>query len=123
MPVEERRPSAGQELVKWLKPGGCVLVLVLTALAMVVLLTAGRDPIPGYAPPHDSQYYAQHLSELKTELETNVFPQLTGVAGCEVAGGRLTVTLTGGDYAVARAALLHYYDKALFNFVIQDSGG
>lgn len=123
MLMEERRPSAGEEMVKWLKPGGCVLVLVLTALALLVLFSAGRNPIPGYTPPHDSDYYALHPEELKTELETHVFPQLSGVSGCEISDGRLVVTLTGEDYAVARSALLHYYDKTLFEFVVPTSGG
>jgi hypothetical protein len=114
--------SPGQEIVKWLKPAGCALVLLLTALAMFLLFTVGKDPVKDYVPPQTSEYYSAHPEELKSELEQNVFPALSGVQDCVVTdGGKLRITLTGDDYAVARSAILRYYDQALFEFVVPDN--
>lgn len=113
--------NPGQEIVKWLKPAGCALVLFITALAMILLFTAGRDPVKGYIPPQTSEYYSAHPEELKSELEQNVFPALSGVQDCEVTdGGKLRITLIGDDYAVARSAILRYYDKELFEFTVDN---
>lgn len=115
---EEKRPeNPGAQIVRWLKPGGCILVLLLTAIAMLYLFTSGRDPIKGYSPPQSSEYYAQHPEELARELTDNVLPLLSGAESAEVSGGRVAVTLTGEDYAVARAAILRYYDQSLFEFI------
>ncbi len=115
----EEKQSAGQEMAKWLKPGGCILVLLLTVLAMVMLFTAGKDPIKGYEPPQSPEYYAQNPEALLDELEANVFPQLTGIGERGVTeDGRVRITLTGADYAVTRSAILHYYDLSLFEFVL-----
>lgn len=116
-PERESAPHPGFEIAKSLKLGGCVAVLLLTVVAMALLMTAGRDPLRGYVPPESGEYYAQHLPELKAELEENVFPLLEGVEGCEIAGDRLAVTLTGADYAVPRAAILSAFDAELFEFV------
>ncbi|MEG2007616.1 MAG: hypothetical protein RR055_02205 [Oscillospiraceae bacterium] len=115
---EKKIENPGAQIVRWLKPGGCILVLVLTAVAMFLMFTSGSNPIKGYEPPQSSEYYARHLDELQTELETNVFPKLSGIGACEVRDGRLAVTLTGADYAVPRSAILQYYDRALFEFII-----
>lgn len=110
--------SPGQEIVKWLKPAGCALVLIVTALVMLVLFSSGRNPVAGYSPPQTSEHYATHPEELKTELEQHLFPALSGVEDCRVTeAGKLRITLTGRDYAVARSAVLRYYDKGLFEFV------
>jgi hypothetical protein len=115
---EEKRPeNPGAQMVRWLKPGGCILVLVLTVIAMVYLFTSGRDPIPGYTPPQSNAYYAQHPDELARELSENVLPRLSGAAGAQVSGDKVVVELTGEDYAVARAAILRYYDASLFEFI------
>jgi hypothetical protein len=110
--------NPGQEIVKWLKPAGCALVLLITALVMILLFTSGKDPVRGYAAPRTSEYYAGHPEELRAELEQNVFPALEGVESCEVTEeGKLRITLVGEDYAVARSAILRYYDSILFEFV------
>lgn len=115
---EEKRPeNPGVQMVRWLKPGGCILVLALTVIAMLYLFTSGRDPVPGYAPPQSSEYYAAHLDELAQELTANVLPHLSGAVSAEVSGDTVAVTLTGADYAVARAAILRYYDQSLFTFI------
>ena len=112
--------DAGRDFVKWLKPGGCVLFLVVAILVTAVCLTSGRDPIPGYEAPKASEYYAQSadtLSELKNELEQNVFPRVAGVTGSSVEDGHLTVHIDDSSFAVTRAAILRYYSQELFEFI------
>lgn len=109
--------SSGEQFVKWLRPAGCVLFLAVAVLVTVVCLTAGKDPIPGYEPPRDTAYYAQHLDELQAELEANVFPHLEGVVGCGAAGDTLEVRLAEQTFAKTRSAILQYYDLSLFTFI------
>ncbi len=110
----------GFQIAGTLKIGGCILVLAITVAALAIMLTSGRNPIKGYEPPESSEYYAMHIEELESELAENVFPLLDNVEAWEVENGRITVTLTGGDYAVSRAALLRYYDAELFNFILPE---
>lgn len=111
------RMTAGQEAVKFLKPFGCVLVLLLTAIFFFICFSSCSDPIKGYTPPHDSDYYAEHIDELQTELVGNVFPLLDGSFTCEISDdGTLAVTISGGSYVELRAAILRYYDAELFTF-------
>lgn len=60
-------------------------VLLLSVLMVVFCLTRGANPVPGYTPPHDSEYYAQHLDELAQELNENVLPVLDETAHAEAA--------------------------------------
>ena len=113
---EKNRESAGQEFVRWLRPGGCVLFLLVGVLMLVVCFGSGKAPISGYAPPQTSAYYAAHLDELQTELETNVFPVIGGVEESRVDGDKLAVTLDSASSVATRAAILRYYDESLFEF-------
>ena len=72
--------------------------------------------MPGYTPPHDSDYYAQHLDELAQELNANVLPVLDGTAHAEVRDGTVTVTASEKEYVPVRGAVLKFYDAALFTF-------
>ena len=111
--------TAGEDFVKWLRPAGCALFLGILILVLIICFSSGRDPIPGYAPPHDTAYYAQSaetMEELKAELEENVFPQLEGVLQCEARGGVLEIQINSEHFAVTRAAILRYYDSSLFEF-------
>lgn len=110
------RESTGQEFVRWLRPGGAILVLLLSIAVLVLCFTAGRDPIPGYKAPEDTSYYAQHLDVLQQELETSVFPNVEGIVDCYPENGRLTVVIESSHYAVTRSALLYYFDESLFTF-------
>ena len=40
-------------------------------LMLIICFTSGRDPIPDYAAPMDTAYYAANLGELEEELENN----------------------------------------------------
>lgn len=117
MKQNEREINPGKEWAQRLKPGGCILVLVLTVLCMAQMFTSGPKKIDGYAPPETDAYYAQHLTELQTELETNVFPELDGIEGSEVAEGVLKIHIDRDHFISSRAAILQYYGQTLFEFV------
>lgn len=111
--------SAGEEFVKWLRPGGCALLIIIFVLVLIVCFSSGNDPLPGYESPHDTAYYAQNdasLTELGEELEENVFPQLEGEETWFIENGRVVVVFEDGQFAVSRAAILRYFDDGLFDF-------
>lgn len=110
------RPTSGQEFVKWIGPAGIILFLGLLVFFFLFAFSGGDGAIDGYAPPQDSEYYALHLDELKTELEDNLLPLLKRSADISVTGDTLTVAAVDADYAAVRRSILHYYDKGLFIF-------
>ena len=117
---EEKKPmQSGQWLWKNLKPFGCILCLGIMVLTVWICLTAGRDPIPGYEAPKDSQYYSQNIEELALELEENVFPHLEGVVSCTPDGEKLVIVIDEADFAASRSAILQYFDAELFEFVME----
>ena len=105
--------TAGQQFVKWIKPAGCGIFLVVFVLFLVMCFTA-KAPVEGYTIPHDSQYYAAHLDELKTELETNLFPKLDGIEDCYISGDRLTIIIDSASFEESSGAITHYYGENLF---------
>ena len=64
--------------------------------------------------PHDSQYYAQHLDELKAELETNLFPRLEGIEDCYIFGDKLKIIISDAGFEKSSKAITHYYGENLF---------
>lgn len=111
--------SAGQEFIKKIKPIGCIFFILLMVLFLIMCFTSAPKSIPGYEPLHNSEYYSQNdttLAELKTELQTNVFPQLEGNESCTISNGKLTLALEDDHYTASRATILIYYDKNLFEF-------
>ena len=116
---EKKSEQSGQWLWKNLKPFGCILCLVIMVLTVTICLTAGKDPIPGYESPMDTEYYSQNLEEFAAELEGNVFPQLEGIIGWEKGEAKLIITIAEDNFAASRSALLRYFDAQLFEFVMQ----
>ncbi|MBR2717546.1 MAG: hypothetical protein IKD79_07430 [Oscillospiraceae bacterium] len=117
MPEGGAHETAGQQFVKRIRPAGCALFLALAVLVTVICFTSGRDPIPGYEAPRDTEYYAAHLQELAEELEENVFPALTDCSLTAEAGEEnVTVTVVSGNLAAVRSALLRYFDQSLLEF-------
>ena len=112
--------SAGQDFAKKIGPIGSAFFLLLFVLVLVYCFTAKPSPLAGYQAPHDSTYYSQSdaaLSELKAELETNVFPKLTGEESCTIVGGKLEIVFDSKSFKTCRSAILRYYDENLFEFV------
>lgn len=116
MEHNEEKRDPGRELVTWLRPGGCILVLLVSVLCVAMMLTSGPKKIDGYVPPESDAYYAQHLDELQAELEANVFPELEGIVDCENSGQSLVITLEQDAFIKTRAAILQYYGRELFVF-------
>ena len=105
--------TAGEQFVKWIKPAGCVLFLGIFAAFLVICFTA-KAPVEGYTVPHDSQYYAQHLDELKAALETNLFPRLEGIEDCYISGDKLKIIISDAGFEKSSKAITHYYGENLF---------
>ncbi len=112
----ERKLTAGQAFVKSIGPFGCALFLVVFVLATALCFTVGRDPIPGYAPPERASY-ENDLPQLVEVLEEQVFPKLPDYEmTAAVTGDKVTVTVTEGNFAAARAAILRYFPEDLIEF-------
>lgn len=114
--IPEPKQTAGQDFLKRIGPAGCVLFLALFVLVTAICLTAGRDPVPGYEAPHETEYYVNHLDELADELNEHFLPQLETPAQAAVAGGTVTITVQDDTFVVVRSAVLHYFDESLFTF-------
>lgn len=115
-PDPTAKEEPGAQIARWLGPVGGGFVLLLSVLMVVYCFTAGANPVPGYTPPHDSDYYAQHLDELAQELNANFLPVLDETAHAEVSDGTVTVTASEKEYVPVRGAVLKFYDAALFTF-------
>lgn len=108
--------TAGQSFVKSIRPAGCALFLILAVLVTAVCFTAGRDPIPGYTPPERASY-ENDLDQLASVLEEQVFPALGQYEmTAAVTGDTVTVTVTQGNFAAARSAILRYFPEDLITF-------
>lgn len=116
---EKKTERSGQWLWRNLKPFGCILCLVLMVAMILICLTAGTDPIPGYEPPMDSGFYASDTGALERELEENVLPHLEGIVDCAQADGKIVLTIEEAFFAKSRSAVLRYFDGELFEFVME----
>ena len=115
-PEREEHEHPGFQIVRWLRPFGSGLVLLIFILFVVYAFSTGRAPIKGYVPPHDGTYYAQHLDELASELNDTVLALVDPEATAEVTGDTVTVTIPADSFVVTRAAVLRYFDSQLVQF-------
>ena len=115
-PEREEKEHPGFQIVRWLKPFGSGLVLLIFILFLVYAFSSGREPIKGYTPPHDGAYYAEHLSELADELNDTVLALVDPKASAEVTGDVVTVTIPKDSFVQTRAAVLRYFDSKLVQF-------
>ncbi|MDO4815705.1 MAG: hypothetical protein Q4A83_03760 [Bacillota bacterium] len=99
-----------------LKPAGCVIFILVMIAFFVICFKPATHAVEGYEAPNDSEYYALHIGELKTELEDNLFPLLEGIVDCEEADGQLRVFIKDASFADTAGSIAYYYDKELFIF-------
>lgn len=110
---------AGLDFAQMLKPIGMFMVLGLFILVTALMFSLGSNPLAGYVPPETSEYFSQDASrrsELKSELEENVFPRLNGVEDCFIEDEIIVIEASQEDMKAIRKAILRYYDKDLFYF-------
>ena len=121
-PLKKPTVNPGLEIARKITPVGCVALLGLLVLYLVYCFSSGSgDPLPGYTAPHDAVYYSQSvetLTELKTELEADVFPKLGSIESCTVKDGKLEITIPRANYNELRNGVLRHYDGTLFTFVV-----
>lgn len=115
-PDPEEKEHPGFQIVRWLRPGGAALVLLLGILFVVQCFMTGREPVKGYQPKHDTAYYTAHLDTLADELNEALLPQVDKTARAEAGDETVTVYLEKETYITTRAAVLRYYDASLFEF-------
>lgn len=107
--------DTGANFVKKIGYVGCAIFLGIFVLFLVFCFTA-KAPVEGYKAPHDSQYFSEHLDELKAELESNMFPKISGVEDCCISGDKLSIVIAPEHYDESRKAITHYYSVDLFVF-------
>lgn len=115
-PNENEKEHPGFQIVRWLRPGGAALVLLLGILFVVQCFMTGREPVKGYAAMHDTAYYTEHLDILADELNDRLLPQVDENARAETSEECVTVCVPKDTYITTRAAVLRYYDASLFEF-------
>lgn len=109
--------GTGEQFAKWLRPAGCVAVLVMAVIATVLMFTAKGTTVEGYEKPESDAYYKEHMDELLREVETNLLPK-AGVQHVELALENDGITVAGPKMELHNAylAIIHYYDEDLFEF-------
>lgn len=113
----EEKEHPGFQIVRWLRPGGAALVLLLGILFVVQCFMTGREPVKGYQAQHDTAYYTAHPDVLADELNDDLLPKVDADAVARVTDGIVTVTVPHDTYITTRAAVLRYYDTSLLEFV------
>ena len=115
-PEEQTAPemTAGQSFVRFLRPGGCVVVLALFVLFLVYCLAPRSHAVEGYTPVEVTS-----AQELQRELEENLLPRIEPGASCKVRDGKAAVTVPAKSFGDVRSAVLYYYDKELLTFTAE----
>lgn len=112
--------NTGQDFVKKIGGFGIVFFLALFVFFLIWCFTSKPDnPIEGYEPPHDSEYYAQNaatLAELQSELEENVLPRLEGIVSDKLENGVIVILIDKNSFFDSRSVILKYYNETFFRF-------
>lgn len=114
-PEDKTKQPSGDYLWRVLKPGGCVLVLVLMVVLLIFCFTKKGDPVSDYAPAQSVEYYAAHSEELANELEENLLKFFPG-AQCREADGLVLVSAPEETLARLKSVLAEHFDESLFIF-------
>ncbi|MGE4354515.1 MAG: hypothetical protein AB7D36_10590 [Oscillospiraceae bacterium] len=108
--------NTGSDFVKKLRPLGSALAIICFIGFLAVCFSSGKDTLlPGYSAPRDTAYYAQNLSELESELQENVLPNLDGIVSCSLGKEKVIITIEKEDFFTARSTLLKYFDEDLLD--------
>lgn len=96
---------------------GCVMFLIMLVGFLLVCFSSGsQNPIEGYEPPHESEYYTANPEELAVEINENIVPQLESITECYYEDGKVVIITEEAEYFTVRSALLDYFDEELFDF-------
>ena len=123
-PAPGRRAAAGERsgeyLLRVLRPGGAVAVLLLGVLFLVTCFTHRSDPVLDYVPAHTAAYYTAHPEALEQELRANLLRYLPP---CEVRAGKAQVEVRAAPDALEhlRLRLGGLFGEHLFVFTELDS--
>ncbi|MBR0063819.1 MAG: hypothetical protein IJP67_06605 [Oscillospiraceae bacterium] len=107
--------SAGEEFIKWIRPAGAAVILVLFIVVTAMLFTVKGVAVEGYTPSESREYYAEHVDELCGEVNERLIPKmgLEGVSA-EVRDGVIAVSGDGESVQKLRFALIHYFNEDQF---------
>lgn len=96
---------------------GCVMFLIMLVGFLLVCFSSGsQNPIEGYEPPYESEYYMENPEELAIEINKNIVPQLESITECYYEDGKVVIITEETEFFVVRSALLDYFDESLFDF-------
>ncbi len=110
----------GESFVKWIRPAGCVIVLLFSVVFTVMLFTSKGTPVAGYTAPESSEYYSGHITELADEIEASLVPLLDVDAENVTVytdDGRVVIISDETELNKIRFAAIYYYDEELFEFI------
>ena len=113
--------DTGASFVKKIGFVGCAVFVLLFVVFMVFCFST-KAPLEGYKAEHDTEYYSEHLDELKTELETKLFPRLSGIEDCSLTGDKLTVVISSESFDESYKIIKHYYSLELLNIEKSSEG-
>ena len=108
--------------LKFIKPIGGVIIVVLLMLGVVVSFTAHLGVPAPYKSQHDTAYYTQNagtMNELLTEVQANVLPSLDGISDSYVdtQNMKIVVDVNRDNYDKAVAVISRDFDQSMFDFV------